>query len=523
MSETEGMRLDELLKELPADSRFSGESSARVCGVQQDSRRVSAGDLFVARRGTHADGVSFVAAARAKGAVALLTDFASDAPLNFPCIRVADVRVGMALAAAAVYGHPSRGLHVIGITGTNGKTTTAHLVRAAIDGALGRAACGIIGTVGHSFRAFSQTASHTTPEADELARVLRSMRELGATHVAMEVSSIALASHRTDGIRFAVGAFTNLTHDHLDYHGTMDAYAAAKATLFTPVAPASAVIHIGGGFGRELASRTATRLLRVSAELDTSPLEAEIAPISRTLSVRGIEAHVRIPGGTVDLASPLVGAHNLENLLVALGIVIAEGLDVSLAAEALRSERGAPGRLERCETQDDDVVVLVDYAHTPDALARVLSSVRPLARHRVWVVFGCGGDRDRAKRRPMGEAAGSGSDIAIVTNDNPRGEAPTEISRPIVDGLRSVGLAEFGLASLGANTRGFAVELDRSRAIECAIVSAAPGDTILICGKGHEDYQECRGERLPFDDRREAQRALATRRERVNPLRSGSY
>ena len=489
--------------------------------VEQDSRSVVPGDSFVARKGTHADGRTFLEAAKARGAAALLMDLASEIPEGLPCIRVADTRVALALAAAAVYGYPARGLDVIGITGTNGKTTTAHLVRAAIDGATGRPSCGLIGTVGHSFGTFTRAATHTTPEADELNRVLLSMRELGATHVAMEVSSIALASHRVEAIRFRVAAFTNLTHDHLDYHGTMERYAAAKEALFTSHAPGAAVLHVGDRFGRELAARVTAPLVRVSADPGTSASDAELAPISRVLSVRGIEARVRVPGGTVDLVSPLVGVHNLENLLVALGIVVALGLDVVRAADALRGELGAPGRLERCESKEDDVVVLVDYAHTPDALARVLASVRALAKGRVFLVFGCGGDRDRAKRVPMGEAAARGADIVIVTNDNPRGESPAEIAQPITLGLQDLGVPRVSLADLAAAMRGYAVELDRAHAIDAAVAGAAQGDTVLVCGKGHEDYQICGNVRLPFDDRVEARRALTRRRDRTRPEARG--
>lgn len=512
MSAAPGLRLDELLRELPPGSELSGDASVVVSGVHQDSRRVSPGDLFVACKGARADGASFIADARARGAAAVLTDLASSPIPGVPCIRVGDSRVGLALAAAAVYGHPAFSLDVVGITGTNGKTTTAHLVRAAIDGALGRASCGIIGTVGQSFGSLDRPASHTTPEADDLARVLLAMRDLGATHVAMEVSSIALTSRRVHAIRFRVAAFTNLTHDHLDYHGTMEAYAAAKAELFTTCAPGSAVIHVGDPFGRELASRTRAPLVRVSATVGAPPAEAEVAPTSLTLSARGIEACVRVPGGSVDLVSPLFGAHNVENLLVALGVVVALDLDVTRAARALCSERGAPGRLERCEAEGDDIVVLVDYAHTPDALGRVLASARALATGRVMVVFGCGGDRDRVKRTPMGEAAARGADIVVVTNDNPRSEVPAEIVKPITLGLRSVGLPELRPEELASASRGYGVLLDRARAIEVAVLSAAPGDTVVLCGKGHEDYQVCGDERLPFDDRVEARRALAHRR-----------
>jgi UDP-N-acetylmuramoyl-L-alanyl-D-glutamate--2,6-diaminopimelate ligase len=521
MSCDEGLRLDELVRELPAGSRLTGDGAVRVRGVHQDSRRIAPDDLFVALKGARADGGTFIDDARSRGAVAVLVDEQSAVPAALPYIRVLDTRTSLALAAAAVYGHPAFGLDIIGITGTNGKTTTAHLVKAAVDGALGRPSCGLIGTVGHSYGALDVVAEHTTPEADDLARILASMRDLGATHVAMEVSSIALTSRRVHAIRFRVGAFTNLTQDHLDYHGSMEAYGEAKAELFTVSAPGTAVIHVGDPFGRRLAHRVNAPLVRVSCEVGAAATDAEIAPTSLRLSARGIEARVRVPGGAVDLVSPLFGLHNVENLLVALGVVVALGLDLPRAVEALRNERGAPGRLERCEFAEDDVVVLVDYAHTPDALARVLASVRALSKGRVLVVFGCGGDRDRTKRGPMGEAAASGADLAIVTNDNPRGESPEDIARPIIEGLVHHGLSDVGPSGLRSASRGYAIELDRARAIDAAVSSALAGDTVVICGKGHEDYQVVGDERLPFDDRIEARRALARRRPRSTRGSSG--
>jgi UDP-N-acetylmuramoyl-L-alanyl-D-glutamate--2,6-diaminopimelate ligase len=392
---------------------------------------------------------------------------------------------------------------VIGITGTNGKTTTAHLVQAVIDAAGGRA--GIVGTLGYRFEDLDLPAPHTSPEADELARIAATMRAKGATHLVMEVSSIALAARRADAVRFRVAAFTNLTQDHLDYHATMEAYAAAKARLFFDLAPGGAAINVDDAFGRDLAARLASRvpLCRFSARVGTSSDLAEIAPVALAQGKGGIEIDARTPSGVVSIRAPLYGAHNVENLLTALAIASLLDLDLHVAARALSAPIAVPGRLERCDDPAvDDIVVLVDYAHTPDALGRVLTSVRKMGEGRLLCVFGCGGDRDPKKRPLMGEAVGKLADVAIVTNDNPRSEDPQAIADAILPGLRG------GRADV-------TVELDRRAAIERAIRVAAPGDRVVIAGKGHEPYQIIGTVTAPFDDRDEARRVLATRRNRV--------
>jgi UDP-N-acetylmuramoyl-L-alanyl-D-glutamate--2,6-diaminopimelate ligase len=493
-----GLRLDELAREIPGASEVAGDASVRVRGVRHDSRAVVAGDLFVARKGERADGASFVKDAVARGASAVMSARgAIDAgTVGVPVVLVDDAAVGLAYAASAVYGHPSFALEVTGITGTNGKTTTAHLVRAAVDGALGRPSCGVMGTVGHSFGAWSVGAEHTTPEADDLARAMAEMRTRGATHVAMEVSSHALELGRVRAVRFRVAALTNLTQDHLDFHGSMEAYAASKARLFTELGPGTAVLNVDDAFGRDLVARVKSPTVRVSARVGA---DADIAPLAARIDARGTVATLRTPGGEVRIASRLVGAHNLENLVVALGVALALDLDVARAAEALSGETGAPGRLERCDVAGDDVTVLVDYAHTPDALARALDAVRAGTDGRVWCVFGCGGDRDPTKRGPMGEAVARRADVAVVTNDNPRTEDPAAIAAAVVAGARAGGKEPL-------------VELDRRKAIDLAVRSASVGDLVLIAGKGHEDYQVVGQVKHPFDDRIEARRALEARR-----------
>jgi UDP-N-acetylmuramoyl-L-alanyl-D-glutamate--2,6-diaminopimelate ligase len=325
---------------------------------------------------------------------------------------------------------------------------------------------------------------------------MATMRARGATHVAMEVSSHALELGRVRAVRFRVAALTNLTQDHLDFHGSMEAYAAAKARLFTELGPGGVVLHVDDAFGRALVPRVKAPLVRVSARVGG---DAEVVPTKVRVDAQGIAATVRTPDGEVTLTSRLVGAHNLENLLLALGIAHALELDVARAAEALSGEAGAPGRLERCDVERDDVTALVDYAHTPDALARVLDAVRAVTTGKVWCVFGCGGDRDATKRGPMGEAVARRADVAVVTNDNPRTEDPQGIADAVIAGVRAAGKEPV-------------VELDRRKAIDLAVRSASGGDVVLVAGKGHEDYQVVGTVKHPFDDRIETRRALEARR-----------
>jgi UDP-N-acetylmuramoyl-L-alanyl-D-glutamate--2,6-diaminopimelate ligase len=456
-----------------------------------------AGDLFVARAGARFDGAAFVAEAVRRGAKAVMA--ARDTPLpelDIPVVRVDDVRVALGLAAEAVHGHPTQHVSVIGITGTNGKTTTAWLVERALEAA--GAPTARLGTLGYAFRSDRVDESMTTPEADEVSRYAARAAARGASHFVMEVSSHALAQARVDAVSFAVAAFTNLTQDHLDFHRSMQAYAEAKARLFVELRPRASVVHVDDAFGAELASLSQGMVLRVGRGSDS-----DVHPVEMTLDAAGIRGRVRLPSGEVLLESRLVGAHNLDNLLVTLAIVEALGLDVRGAAKGLASAPPVPGRLERCDDAADDVTVLVDYAHTPDALTRVLAAVRGLAAGesvgKVHCVFGCGGDRDPGKRPLMGAAVGRGADRATITNDNPRSENPRLIADAVETGLRPSAIP-------------YDVVLDRAEAIERAVLAAAPGDVILLAGKGHEPYQIIGSETRAFDDRAEARRALEKRR-----------
>lgn len=490
-----GLTLAELVRELSAlGATVSSGSATRVIGVRQDSREVEAGELFVARPGASADGARFAKDAVRRGAVAVLAEHGADlSELSVPVVRVRDVVSALALAAEAVYGFPSRKLALVGITGTNGKTTTACLVRQALV-ALGKRAA-LLGTLGFAFADEASEGTHTTPGADDISRRLAEVAARGGSHFVMEVSSHALELGRVAALSFEVAAFTNLTQDHLDFHGSMAAYGSAKARLFEQLSPRASVLNLDDAFGRELAGRARGRVLSVSRSG-----KASVAVTSAKLDLEGISAELTIDGQPQRLRSRLVGAHNLENLLVALGILLALGFEPERALLSLESAAGAPGRLERCDEPADQRLVVVDYAHTPDALERVLDVLRPLTPGKLWCVFGCGGDRDPGKRPLMGAAVAARADRAVVTNDNPRTEKPEAIAAAIEPPLAASGVPYW-------------VELDRSAAIARALGESAPGDTVLIAGKGHENYQIFGHEKRPFDDRIEARTALRSLRE----------
>ena len=491
------LSLDVLARQLDrVGATVQGDTAVGVGDVRQDSREVRPGDLFVARSGQRTSGADFAVDAVRRGAAAVMAERAIPLPaLSVPVVLVDDVRLALALAAEIVHGWPSQRVDVVGITGTNGKTTTASLVRMALAGVGVRAAS--LGTLGFEFGSTFVDSSLTTPEADQITRHVACARDAGASHLVMEVSSHALSQSRVDALTFAVAAFSNLTQDHLDYHATMEDYAANKARLFLELEPRVSVINVDDPFGARLANRVTGRVLRVSREG-----RGDVRAIHSRIDAQGIQSTVVLPSGEAELHSRLVGEHNLDNLLLALAIVEALGLDVRGAAQALSGAPAIPGRLERCDGPDDDILVLVDYAHTPDALRRALRAVRGLTSRSVICVFGCGGDRDPLKRPKMGLAVAEAATHAIVSNDNPRTEDPASIAAQIEPGLRAGGLP-------------YEVELDRSAAIQRAILGASSGDVVLIAGKGHEPYQIIGTERRAFDDRVEARRALRLRRERA--------
>jgi UDP-N-acetylmuramoyl-L-alanyl-D-glutamate--2,6-diaminopimelate ligase len=490
------------LVELGLVRRVLGDASVRVRGIKHDSRRVEPGDVFVAIAGERRHGSEFAPQAIALGASAVL----SEQPLSLPVpVLIADdALVALAALARFLYDDPGAQLEVAGITGTNGKTTTAYLVEAMLNAAGHTPA--VLGTINFRGPGGVREASHTTPMADDLMRLSRWAVETGASHLVLEVSSHGLAMHRVDGLRFDIAAFTNISHDHLDYHGDFAAYARAKRRLFEELAPAASVLNVDDPLGAELAQSARGRILRCSRHVSA---QAEVRALSWSTGAHGLDARIATPDGECELHSPLVGEHNLENSLVAIGCGLGLGLPLSAIASALASSRGAPGRLERVD--HPELSVFVDYAHTPDALERVLRALRSISPRRLLVVFGCGGDRDRQKRPVMGRLAGELADIAIATSDNPRSEPPAQILAEIERGIAAAGVRPLAAAELAGAERGYAVIDDRRQAIQLAVRAAQPGDTLLIAGKGHEPLQIIGARREPFDDREEARRALAAR------------
>ncbi|MEZ4227420.1 MAG: UDP-N-acetylmuramoyl-L-alanyl-D-glutamate--2,6-diaminopimelate ligase [Polyangiaceae bacterium] len=489
-----GVTLGELLRVLASlEAELEGDASTRVMDVRHDSRQVRAGDAFVVRSGGRVSGSQFVEAAAQHGAVALIAERGVElGTVTLPVVRVSDARLALAYAAETVHGNPTHALKVVGITGTNGKTTTAFLTAAAVAAAGGRP--GRMGTLGFAFEAEALGSSLTTPEADDISRFAATVRDRGGSHLVMEASSHALALGRVEALHFSVAAFSNLTQDHLDFHESMDAYAAAKRRLFTELRPRHSVINVDDAFGRELATVSHRDLVSVGSSTD-----ADVHPVVVTRDAQGLRGSFSVCGKRIEIHTRLIGDHNLQNVGLVLGILHALGLDVQRGAEGLADAQTAPGRLERCDEPGDDVCVLVDYAHTPDALRRALDAVRPMTQGALWCVFGCGGDRDPKKRPLMGEAVGLAADHAIVTNDNPRSEAPEHIAAAVVEGLQG-------------HRASYEVTLDRRIAIADAVRRAQPGDVVLIAGKGHETTQTIGAQVLPFDDRVEARAALGRRR-----------
>ena len=470
------------------DELFPGAAGVEVHGLAYDNRRVEPRDVFFCVRGFTTDGHDFATDAIQRGAAALVVDHLLD--VDVPQVEVADVRRAMAGAAAIFYGDPTAQLNVAGITGTNGKTTTAYLVRSVLE-ADGRQT-GLLGTVKSIVGGVDQEAGRTTPEAIDLQRTFRAMLDAGDSACVMEVSSHALELARVDAVRFAAGVFTNLTQDHLDFHPTMEHYFQAKRKLFSEHETGVAVINIDDPYGRRLAEDPAISGV-VSFGLDSADAVYRATDVQSSLAGSRFTVHSR--DGVITLESPLRGRFNVYNVLGALATARALGVPLELATAAVREGGQVPGRFETVD-EGQPFAVLVDYAHTPDSLENVLQAARNLTDQRVHVVFGCGGDRDRGKRPLMGEIAARLADHVIVTSDNPRSEDPAAIIEEILTGI----------------SEPVEHEVDRRVAIQEAIAAAAAGDVVVIAGKGHEQGQEFAGGRkLPFDDVSVAREALRAR------------
>ena len=468
-----------------------------LAGITSDSRMAAPEIAFAAYPGGARDGRAFIGDAIARGAAAVLFEargFDWDTGWRVPHVAVADLKARLGFIAAAVYGQPSRALWMIGVTGTNGKTSCSHWTAQALARCGRRAA--VVGTLGNGFVDALQPSSNTTPDACVLHALLAKLMRDGAAAVAMEVSSHGLDQGRVNGVAFDVALFTNLTRDHLDYHGTLAAYGAAKARLVHWPGLRAAVINAGDAFGRTLiANARAHRQKIISYGADGADITAlEVQTVPAGMAIR-----VGTPQGSGQVTVPVSGMFNVQNLLGVLGVLLASDVELEPALDALAHVTPPPGRMERFGGNSAPLVI-VDYAHTPDALEKVLAAIRPtLEPHgRLVCVFGCGGNRDRGKRAQMGSVAGRFADSVIVTNDNPRSEDPQGIADEIVEGLTTSPAA-------------WAVELDRRRAIERALEDARAGDVIVLAGKGHEDYQETNGGRVPFSDRAVVAETLSRR------------
>jgi len=481
-----------------ADDALRAEAAVgAVTGIAYDSRAVAPGQVFVALKGQHADGTSFARQAIERGAAAIVSEQPAPDGVHVPWAIVEDARLALAVLAVAFYRDPSREMRVIGITGTNGKTTTAYLLAAIFDAA--RVPCGILGTVAYRIGDEIREATRTTPEAPEVQALLREMVDRRCGACAMEVSSHALSLRRVDGIAFAAATFTNLTRDHLDFHADMDDYFRAKRRLFEMLpAAAPSLINVDDPRGASLieaGGRPVTYAINRSADVTPGPL---------SFSLNGLSFDVRTPRGTLHVTSKLVGRPNVYNILAAVSTATALDVPFDAIERGLRSLDGVPGRFQVVSDAKDEVTVVVDYAHTDDALRNLLETARPLAPGRLITVFGCGGDRDRTKRPLMGAVAGRLSDLIVVTSDNPRSEDPARIIEEVQRGIT-------------ADTRRDAAQrqlaiVDRRAAIAKAIELARPDDVVLIAGKGHEKYQVIGERTLPFDDVAVAREALARRR-----------
>ncbi len=485
-----GMTLARLLAGLASVSR--GHDRV-VSGLCLDSRRVVPGDLFLAVRGSRGHGADHVAEALERGAVAVVQSVVAAESMvegHVPVIYLPGLEGRLGELADRFHGQPSRHLHLMGVTGTNGKTSVCHFVAEAL--AAGGTPCGTMGTLGRGVHGRLEPTVNTTPDALTVHRTFAEWRSQGLTAGIMEVSSHGLVQGRVDAVAFDVAVFTNLGRDHLDYHGDLASYAAAKRLLFDMPGLGTAVVNVDDAEGRRLADLLAPRLDTLTYSLDGDP-GARLRVTRGHFDAAGMTLHIETPAGAVTLSSGLAGRFQGANLLAAMGVLLTTGLTPEQAARRLAGVHALPGRFERFGDPSGPVVI-VDYAHTPDALEQVLAAARALGTGRLSCVFGCGGERDPGKRPAMGAIAARLADHVVITDDNPRGEDPDDIVADILAGLPA--------------GRPAAVERDRERAIAGAVAGAGPGELVVVAGKGHEDYQEVAGVRHPFSDRAVARRLV---------------
>jgi len=476
------MLLEEMVRDIPGVT-LRGAASVHVTGLTQDSRQVEPGFLFVAVRGARSDGNAYIPEALARGALAVASE--NVLPAAFPAanLTVPDPRRFLAEASRIYYGDPASRMKLVAITGTNGKTTTSYLLDSIFRHA-GIRSC-LAGTLGLKIGGRRWPSTYTTPEAPELTAFLRKAVDSGCTHGVMEVSSHALASKRVFGTRFVAGIFTNLTPEHLDFHGDMESYYAAKLSLFTREGGngiEAAIVNTDDSWGRRLTREAECRVTRYGQDPS-----AEVRLLSSRMLVDGTDIEAATPLGAFACHTPLIGTPNVYNVLSALAAALGLELNLPAIREGIEAVEGIAGRMEKVDAGQDFTVV-VDYAHTPDALEKLLRTVRELPHNRIITLFGCGGDRDRVKRPLMGEIAGRLSDQVVATSDNPRSEDPLRILSEIEPGLRPTGTP-------------YTIDPDRRGAIGAALSAAQTGDVVVLAGKGHEDYQIVGTQVLPFDDR----------------------
>ncbi len=502
------MKLRDLIRDIP-QKRIIGDPGVDIQDIAYHSARVCKGTLFVAIQGLRGDGHTFIEEALDRGARALVVERDQGAGYGIPVVIVPEARAALAHLSATFFGNPSLQVHLIGVTGTNGKTTTSFLIESILE--RGPLRCGVIGTINYRYGGRVVPAPLTTPESYDIQKMVREMVDSGTTHVVMEVSSHALDLRRVDRCHFDVGVFTNFTQDHLDYHTDLDQYRQCKEYLFTGIIPASskeghaAVLNLDDPVGEKLWQKVSYSKMGYALHRQTGLWASNV-----TASLEGVGATVHTPGGRMEIQSSLVGEFNLYNIMAAIGAAMALRVPTEFIREGIDALSTVPGRMERIPN-DRGVEIFVDYAHTPHALERALAALRPLRRRgRLIAVFGCGGDRDRTKRPIMGQVVARLSDLSIITSDNPRSEPPGAIVHQIEEGFVQEKVHPVAREDLdrGNQGGGYLKIEDRREAIGLAVQVARSGDIILVAGKGHENYQILGDRKLPFDDRAEIKMAL---------------